>query len=235
MPSPMANMTEAQVLTVVRTFLLSVLPAGIEVVRGEANAVSEPVGPDFLVLWPIGRVRLNTNVSTYYDDPSAQAYQVTPQLRTEGGIGIKAEGSEPLLGEPITLYRPGLRNVLQATQMTVQVDVHGPASADSVQAIATLFRDQYACDLFRFGPAVDAENSGPIDSEAGWAITSEPLDIQPLYTSDPRQVPFVNAEQNYEYRWSIDLVLQANIVVTVPQQFADKLIATPINTQAYPA
>ena len=229
----MINMTEAQVLTVVRTFLLSVLPPGIEVVRGEANSVPEPQADDFLVLWPIGRERISTNVDTYFDDPAAQAYQVSPTVDTEAGAKIETETDASILSEAITLYHPGQRNALQATRMTVQVDVHGPASADNVQAISTLFRDQYACDLFRRGPAIDAENTDPVDTETGEAITSEGLDIQPLYASDPRQVPFLNAEQNYEYRWSIDLVLQANIIVTIPQQFADQLSATPISVDAY--
>lgn len=104
---------------------------------------------------------------------------------------------------------PGLaqeRHAKQATQVTVQLDIHGPASSNTVQIISTLFRDEYGCDKF----------------------TDSGFDVQPLFCSDPRQVPFLNESQQIENRWSIDAVMQANPVVTSPQDFATALRLGPV-------
>lgn len=97
---------------------------------------------------------------------------------------------------------PGVGAIRQATQFDVQLDVHGPASGDSVQIISTLWRDEYTTDFFDAGT----------------------IDVQALYASAPRQVPFINAEDQYENRWTIDLSMQINQVVTVPQDFADTVV-----------
>lgn len=157
--------TERQALTVLRSFLLGVLPFGFEVIRAETNRTPEPNNPDFAILIPTGRVRLSTNVITYND------------------------------GYPSS---PSVRAATQPTQITIQIDVHGPASADNAQIITTLLRDDYACQAF----------------------TASGYDIAPLYAGEPQQIPFFNGEQQVEFRWTIDAVVQANTVVTVSQDFA---------------
>lgn len=52
--------------TALRTFLLSILPAGIEVVQGQDNQVSMPVG-DFVVMTDVRKIRLSTNIDSYDD------------------------------------------------------------------------------------------------------------------------------------------------------------------------
>lgn len=96
---------------------------------------------------------------------------------------------------------PQKRMAMASTRTTVQIDVHGPSSADNTQIISTLWRDSFAVDLF--------------------AATGEA--IIPLYTSDPRQMPFDNGEQQVEMRWSIDLVMQLKPIVTSAQDFASAL------------
>ena len=96
---------------------------------------------------------------------------------------------------------PGLRMAMAPTRVTVQVDVHGPSSSDNAQIISTLFRDSFGADIF--------------------AATG--LNVAPLYCGDPRQLPFINGEQQVEMRWSIDAVMQANPVVTTGQDFAGAL------------
>ncbi len=54
---------QTQILTALRAFLLSVLPAHTEVVRGQDNQVPEPSGSDFVVMTPIIQKLLATNVS----------------------------------------------------------------------------------------------------------------------------------------------------------------------------
>lgn len=102
---------------------------------------------------------------------------------------------------------------LMPTRYTVQLDVHGPSASDNSQVIATLFRSEYATTAF---------------AAAGF-------DVTPLYTSDPRQMAFINGEQQYEDRWSIDAVMQVNPIVTTTQQFADVLDVGIIEVDAtYP-
>jgi len=157
--------TQAALLTAVRSFLVSILPAGVEVIKGQGNRVPEPKVADFVVLTPMFRERLATDVDRYTD------------------------------GYPAA---PSVVAVDQSTQVTIQADVHGPNSGENAQIITTMWRDEYGCNVFK-----------SVGSTA-----------RPLYTSDPRQMPFINAEQQYEDRWSVDLVLHAHIVVTAPQDFA---------------
>lgn len=99
---------------------------------------------------------------------------------------------------------PTALTVLAPTQITIQCDVHGPNSADNAQVITTLMRDEYGFASF--------QASG--------------FNVAPLYADDPRRLPFINGEQQYEDRWSIDVVLQANPVASVPQDFANVLTPT---------
>ncbi|MGF6604581.1 hypothetical protein P3T23_009337 [Paraburkholderia sp. GAS448] len=162
------SLTESQTLAALRAFLLSVLPAGVEAIRGQDNRLPEPPGANFVVMTPVLRERLETNVDAWRD------------------------------GYPDA---PSVRDVLQATKLTVQIDVHGPSGADHTQTITTLWRDPCACDAF----------------------TASGFDIAPLFASEPRQVPFLNEAQQVETCWSVDLVMQVNPVVTVPQEFAQSL------------
>ena len=52
--------------------------------------------------------------------------------------------------------------------------------------------------------------------------------VAPLYTDDPRQTAFENAEDQFEERWSLDVHLQADIAVIVTQQYAAALSVTAI-------
>lgn len=103
---------------------------------------------------------------------------------------------------------------MQPTHFTIQLDVHGPFSMDNAQIISTLFRDQYAVDAF---------------------ATANQGDIVPLYADDPRQVPFMNAEDQYENRWIIEANIQVNqLVSSVPQQSANTLQVGLIDTDTLP-
>lgn len=98
----------------------------------------------------------------------------------------------------------------QSTQLTVQVDIYGPQSADWAQVLTTEWRSFDATDYFQ---------------AAGF-------DEAPLYTSEPRQLPFHDESNQVQNHWSIDLYLQVNVGVTSSQQFADSLSAGIINVDA---
>ena len=94
-----------------------------------------------------------------------------------------------------------------------QIDVHGPLSGDNAQVISTLWNDDYAAVFF------DA---------LGYPL-------RPLYMADGQQIPFVNAEQQNEFRYVLKAEMQGNFTISTSQQFADTLTVGLINVDAnYP-
>lgn len=173
------SITESNVFAALRTFLLGILPTGIEVVNGQDNGVGEPIGPDFVEMTMIALRRLDTNVDTYTDPGT----------------------------------NPGTRNSKVSWEARVQLDVHGPNSADNSAIIATLFRDEYGCTVF----------------------ASVNTEIQPLYCEEPKQMPFINGENQYEQRWIIDAAIQYNPITQTPQDFAGEVNVTIVSVDAaYP-
>jgi hypothetical protein len=229
------SITESQVIAAIRSFLLTFLPTGTEVIRGEVNRVPEPATPNFVIMWPLRRTRLETNVDSYSDIAFIGAISgstltvTTPEIGTIAignslfGVNVApnttitaGSGMTWTVAPPQTvassLMACGTKTVLQATEITMQLDVHGPVSGDNAQLISTLFRDQYSISQF----------------------ISSGYDVTPLYATDPVQSPFINGEQQYEYRWIVELAVQANIIVTVPQQFADALDLTLVEVETLP-
>jgi hypothetical protein len=233
------SITETGAITVLRSFLLSVLPSGVEVIRSQVNRVPEPTSADFVLMTPILRRRLSTNTVTYEDTTITASiagatltvtgtvgaapiivgtYVFGPGVATGTVVTAVGAGGTYTVTPSQTVAREqmavGIRMDVMDTEFTVQLDVHGPNSTDNIQALATLFRSEVACYAFK--------QSG--------------LDMQPLYTSDPRQAAFTNGENQYEDRWTIDAVMQINPIVTTPQQFADQLLMGFVNvTAVYPA
>ena len=223
------SLTQSQILTALRSFLLLVLPAGIEVVQGQDNRVPEPIGPDFVTMTPLFRERLAWNIDTYEDTVFTGAIAgetltvtsvslgtirlgatvfgegivagttITAMGTGVGGIGTYTASQQQTVASQI--MAAGTMNSMQKTQFTVQLDVHGPNSGDNVQVISTTFRDGFAFDQ----------------------IALSGFDMAPLYAETPHQMPFVNGEQQIEQRWVIDIVLQVNPTVAVPTQFAAQL------------
>lgn len=95
----------------------------------------------------------------------------------------------------------------RSTRWDVQLDFYGANAADYANTVATLVKTDYACSQF--------EASG--------------LGMDPLYAEEPRQIPFVNAESQYEKRWSVQCAFQFNPTVVVSQQFAASLKVVPEN------
>lgn len=85
-----------------------------------------------------------------------------------------------------------------SSQCTIQLDVHGPSALDNSSIVQTMFRSGYAVDFF-----------------AGLGST-----IAPLYADDPRNMPFVSGEQQYEDRYIIEANLQVNQTITTTAQSA---------------
>jgi hypothetical protein len=235
------SLTQEQAYVALQGFLLSVLPDKVEVIRGQVNFVPEPNGDDFVVMTEMRLERLATNEEETFDNivegdiagneltvSEVSRGMLSPglllldeSLQVAPGTIIQKQLTGPLGGVGTyrvlpaqtvpggTLYA-GEREDFAAREWTVQCDVHGPASADNVVRIETLFRGEVGYERLR-----------------GYGF-----DIAPLYCETAQQRPFINAEQNYEYRWSVDLALQINPVVGTPQQFADELEPTLIEVDA---
>lgn len=229
------NYTEGQALGVLRGVIQSMVP--VEVIRAQVNRVPEPKTTDFVLMTVISRTRLETNIDSVQDvvlDGMIADTTLTYTFsRGDLRIGTLLSGPEVAPGTVVTAissdgvtatvtpsqtasgpFFAGYKLALSPTQLDVQLDVHGPASGDNAQVLATLLRDEYATTLF---------------SASG-------LDLQTLYAADPRrQAPFVNAENQWEERWVVTASLQANWMVQVPQDFADRVNVELINVDVvYP-
>lgn len=224
------NLSEKQILSALRSFLLNVTNNTMEVVRAQSNKVSPPAGNNYIVITPLFKERLRTNVPTYLDcvfNASIANTTMTVGAMGHGVIRIgaiitgdniapntsiisQASGVPGGIGDyvistPHTLalqvVAAGSEDIEQAAKLTVQIDCYGPLSADAAHAITTLLRDEYGVELFQ----------------------STGFDVVPLHADDAHQAPFLDGEQQIEMRWIITAVLQCNQIVNVPLTFADEL------------
>ena len=132
-----------------------------------------------------------------------------------GGAGTYGVSQSQTLGSQI--LASGAMLLQQNAKVTFQLDFHSPdtTAGDFAQTVSTAFRDDYATQLF-------VEQYGAV------AI--------PLYADDPRQSPFVNDQNAYEFRPTVDCCLQVNQIFAPAFQFADSLHANVASVAAeFPA
>ena len=216
----------------VQTVSSEVMYGGVSVVRGQDNRVPEPLDGDFVVMTPITSKRLSWNDVNFSDGvftgstsggvltvsavargslvPGMLVLDKTSALAALTVLGNQLTGTTGDAGTYVispaqtvaseVMYL-GQRLDEIDTQLGVQLDFHGPNATNNVFAVDAVFFSEYATNVF---------------AESGF-------DVHPLYAEPPRQSPFINAEQQYEYRWTMDVQLQVNPVVTTPQQFADEV------------
>ncbi len=221
--------------TALRSFMLAQLPPGIEIVQAQQNRVPQPAGSDFVTFNEIGRRRLSTNVTTYADcsfvgtvsgstltistihlgsvqignrllgeavqDGTAISGQ---QSGSAGGAGVytlSVAQQSPISGVPLAT---GAALISQPTEVTIQTDVYGPSAADNTSILTTLLRDGYF-DLWLTRQGYTDQGIGILD------------------VGEPRQMAFIDGEDQYEDRWSFDVKLQANQVTSPSQDFADSI------------
>jgi hypothetical protein len=217
------------------------MTTGVEVIQAQQNRVPEPKGSDFIVMTTTFRARLSTNIDGYADcfftgsiagtvlEVSDVAYGtliagapiygsgvvpgtfITSLAGGSGGVGAyNVSASQDGGGQEMAA---GINAITQPTRIDVQLDVHGQNSPDFAQTISTLMRDEFATGQF-----ADILPS-----------------VSPLHADDPKRMPFVNDQQEYEWRWVVEVKLQANQTVTVGQQFFDQAQVILVNVDAtYP-
>jgi hypothetical protein len=221
-----------QIQAALRTALLAVLPTGVSVIEGQNNNVSEPLG-DFVVMTVIRRERISTNVDTYRDckfQGSIANGLLTISQTQFGTLGVgnpifgTGSPTTPLitalngdgtvaLSLPLTLgstwLASGVKSLRQATRVVFQLDVHSDdmsRASDMAQTISTVMRD-----------------------DTGYLLLKQSnLPITPLFADDPRQIPYQNAENQTEDRYVVECHLQADQIITPPQEFMDRVDADRI-------
>jgi hypothetical protein len=236
------------ILAALRGFLIQVLPPGTAVFPARINRIPEPQGADFVMMNVFRFERLRTNVDTYQDCSfvgSIDGETMTVTEVRQGTIlagamvfgigvtvgtqvvsqssGITGAGGTYLVSQPSQEVGPavlasGAKLLEQGARCVVQLDFHSANdsdAADMAQLVATLFRDEYAVDWF----AAESPNYGEYR-------------VAPLFADDPRSMPWVNENQQYEWRYVVECHLQVNQVAVVPQQFMDVVTVVPKSVYA---
>lgn len=107
----------------------------------------------------------------------------------------------------------GEQQIKRSSQFNCQVDCYGIDSGDMAETITMLFRDAFAADYF----------------------ARQSFEIAPLFADDEHQLPIVTGEEQYVERWSFNVALQFNPIVTTSQQSANMLTVGIISVDAtYP-
>jgi hypothetical protein len=238
---PTLSLTEFQQFNALVAFLNGIVPPGTVVIRGQQNRTAEPNAANFVIAWPLRATRLETNETTFTDNVlvgsiAGTVLTVTSMVQLEG-VGITngaalTDGTAGLVNGSTSIVTQlsgsiggtgtyqvtpsqnissetmyvGVRADLMQTEWTVQCDCHGPNSANVAMVLVDLFRSEYGTFTFENQPTAFV--------------------VEPLWADEGRYIPFINAEQQYEYRWVVDLHLQVNPIVGTAQQFADVLKPT---------
>jgi hypothetical protein len=241
------SLTQSQALAALRTVLLAAFPSGFEIVQGKDNLVSEPLGPNFCIFWPITRSRISTNIDAYADTSftaSASGGALTVSSMILGSINVSAVP---------TLFGP---TVLAGTAIVAQTNgTPGGAGTYTLSKSQTIASQELAAGIVGIMQptqlSVQCDFHGPMSGDYV-EITSTIMrslygadlfaatgyDVTPLYAGDPRQNPWSNAESQIEKVWSCDVALQINQITLAPQQFAQTATVTidpPCDTLPTPA
>jgi hypothetical protein len=240
--------TEAQIQAALRAFCLNVLPAGVDVIEQQDNRVPEPHAANFVDLVPLRRMILATNVHEKLD--CAFEASITGPTMTVGSVEVTS-GVGILMGATVTgpgvaagtavvqqvsgtpggtgtytvspsqtapdgLYEAGQLQTVGQYECTIQLGFHSAdnTSADMAQVVAQMIRDPYGVAY------INGQNAA----------------VTPLFASPPRQVPYINAEDQFEFRWIVECILQANITITgLPQLFVTSADITLVDVDAFPS
>lgn len=229
--------TQDDVTTLLGGFLRDIIGQDFIAVVGQVNRVSEPKDSNYAVMWPLRMPRLATNLDDFADTKFTASIAGTSMIVTAVDFGTLKVGAA-VFGVNVTAgttivsgpsdggigtyvitptqtvasrtMAAGQQTLEQDVNLVFQLDIHGPAGTDNAGIVSTMFRDAYAVDWF--------------------AARSER--VIPLFADDPRQGPFISGEEQYEDRWLVEISLQVNYLITVPQQFADTVTVVVTNVEA---
>ena len=211
------------------------MATGISVVAAQPNRVVEPNNPWFVVMSLLFARRIETNTdatadckftgsisgnvltvsslatgtisagSIVFSLTVATNTQIISQLTgTPGGAGTYQVSPSQTVASGV--MSAGTKTMSMSSELTMQLDFHSPdySAGDFCQTVSIAFRDEYATTYFQ-------------------SLTAPLNSVGPLYADDPRQSPFTNAENQLEWRWSLDAHLQVNETISIPQTYADSV------------
>lgn len=148
----------------------------------------------FLVLVAPSGATIVLGQSNRVPPPKEGLYIVfTPTTRPRLSTNVVTWDYEDTAPENISMLAPA--------QMMVQVDIFGEQAFNVASIIEATWRSTWGCETL-----------------AGLNSL-----MQPLYADEPRQLAFIDSNQQYEDRWSVDLNLQINQSISIPQEFSDTL------------
>ena len=110
------------------------------------------------------------------------------------------------LNKPIEYYSDFTAVLNEHNKIDIRVDFYGWDLAETARAIHSSFRTIWTVDKF-------------------------PSNIVPLLCSEPKKINIINAEEQYEQRWYMEMSLQYNPDINVPQDTFN----TPGDTFVIPA
>ena len=209
------------------------MSTGVSVVAGQGNRVVEPANPYFVVMTPMRSPRLSTNLDTTADCKftgriSGQVLTITALSIGSINVGATLLGTGVIPGTAVLQQLTGIAGgsgtymvsvsqtmgngtlsagqmmLLQDSEWVLQCDFHAPdtSAGDFAKIVSTALRDNYGVSFFAALPA-------PMNA------------VVPLYADDPIQAPFLNAESQYEFRWTLDVHLEVSQSLSLPQAYAD--------------
>jgi len=228
--------TQSDAQTALGAFLADLFNGAV-IIAAQANRVPEPHSPNFILMSALSFERQATNWDGNQDVRLTGSITGTTLTVSSVSIGSVIAGM-PLFGPGVAagtviggqlsgtpggagsysvspaqavagILSGGTKSVTTTYIMTVQLDFHSPdyTAGNWAQTFSNLFRDEYAVAFFE-------------------ALPPPRNAISPLYSDDAAQRPFLNAEQQYEWRWVVDAKMQVDQTVTVPQTYDDTLILT---------
>jgi hypothetical protein len=227
--------TQSNIQQALRSFLLAVLPAGVEVVAGQYNRVPEPRVGSFVVITPIRIKRLATNLDTFADvvfqgSVAGTVLTVTNMLHGSIRTGLELFGENVTAGTTIDAQLTGPAGgagtyTVSASQTVAAAKLAAGYGSRQQNAEWTMQLDFHSADTTAGDKAqiVSTMLRDDFGTEFFRNLAAPMNGVSPLHADDPQQRPFINEAQQYEWRWSLDACLQANQVVISPQQFAEAL------------
>lgn len=241
------SVSEALIYRALGLFLQNVALPGTGVQQGQTNRIPEPGVENYVLMIPLRRERLETNVDQFAD----RAYV--------GSISAAVLAVTRVLAGSVTLGDQPSANMALAAGTIVGAQISGipggigsynVAPAQNVAA-GTIFQAGGGAYLQPTKVTMQLEVHGELSADNAQIISTMFRDeyavdffaglegtgglVVPLYADDPRQLPFNNDQQQVENRWVIEAQLQVNATVLAPQQFADNVDVGLINVDVeYP-
>lgn len=109
------------------------------------------------------------------------------------------------LQKPWVSYDPARAvGMLHGTaRIDVQIDFYAPNASEYCRAVKTAL-------------------------PSAWGVQQFPKNIVPLYCSDGIQAPMIDAQKQWESRWTLTASMQYNPTIEVPQDYSYALSLTPV-------